>query len=90
MNFDNNHDILDDIDIVEASGTILSAAALITCVTAKESKYMKVRSPGSKNLTRERVNIEDIIKQLGKRNFRRAYRMTVRSLWILLNLIKPI
>ena len=38
MNFDNDHDILDDIDIVEASGTILSAAALITCTSAEESQ----------------------------------------------------
>ena len=87
MNLDDN--ILDDIDLVEASGTILSAAALITCVTAEKSKDMKGRSPGSKNVRRERVNIEDIIKQLGKRNFRRAYRMTARSFWILLDLIKP-
>ena len=86
MNLDNN--ILDDIDFVEASGTILSAAALITCVSAEQSKGMKGRTPGSKNVSRERVNVEDIIKRLGKRNFRRAYRMTVRSFWILLDLIK--
>ena len=72
MNFDNDHDILDDIDIVEASGTILSATALIACVTSEESKQMNGRTPGSRNVTRERVNIEDIIQQLSKRNFRRA------------------
>ena len=88
MNF-NNNDILNNINIIEASGTILSAAALITCASAESIEDMKGRTPGSKNIPRERVHVKDIIKRLGKRNFRRAYRMTIRSFWILLDLIKP-
>ena len=79
MNFDNNNFILNDINILEASGTILSVVGLIACTAAEESSGMKGRVPSSKNIFRKRVNVKDIIKQLRKRNFRRAYRMKVKS-----------
>ena len=89
MSFENNNFILNNIDILEASGAILSVAGLIACTAAEEASGIKGRVPSSKNVLCKRVNVEDIIKQLGKKNFRRAYRMKVKSFRVLLDLIKP-
>ena len=65
------------------------AAGLASYVAMLECDDDVGRTPGSKNVKRERVPVETIFSRLGPRFIRKVYRMTELSFWKLLSLLKP-
>ena len=47
------------------------------------------RIPGTANVKRTRLNMEEYVGRLSDRSFRRKYRMNKEAFWLLLDIVRP-
>ena len=67
----------------------LMIAALLIATIIAEQGMSGGGTSGSKHIPRRKIPVTTIFRNLGKKYIRKAYRMTERSFWVLLDHIEP-